>query len=139
MTTVVNITRQTVLTAQRDFKSDDFVSGTPKALVYTKPGTRILRGFVDITSAFQGTSTITLSIGDTSTATPDVDRWKTAFDIKSTGLTAITAPQTNSILDAAEAITATVTAGGTLTAGAGRLVLEFIEENRATEFHPYRG
>jgi hypothetical protein len=117
MTTQVNVTRQTELTATRDFTYDDFESGVAKPLIYLKPSTRILRGWVDITEAFQGSSTITYTVGDTEGTTPDVDRWLTSTNAKATGLTALLAPLTDSVIDTAEALTMTITAGASTTCG----------------------
>jgi hypothetical protein len=142
-TTAVNVTRQTVLYAERNFTSDDFAAnaaGHTKPLIYLKPGTRILRGAVDITTAFQGSGTITASVGDTEGSTPSVNRWKTAYNVKATGITPLVASLADSDLVAAEGITLTVASSGTLTGGAGRISIEFIESpNRSTEFNTYRG
>jgi len=140
MTTQVNVGRQTVLSADRDFTYDDFVSGTAKVMIYLKPSTRILRGWVDITTAFNPSGNCTYTVGDTEGATPDVDRWLTSTNAKATGLTALLAPLTDSVIDTAEALTMTVTvASGTVTAGAGKLHIEYIEEGtRTTEFFTRR-
>jgi hypothetical protein len=136
MTTNVNVNRQTILVAEREFSFDDFVSGVAKPLIYLKPGTRILRGWVDITTAWVST-TASLTIGDT--AANDVDRWKTATDVKVAALSNLLAPLAKSTIDTAEAVTGTVTVTGTATAGAGVLHIEYTESSRSTEFHTYRG
>lgn len=139
MTTQVNVTRQTVLAADREFTYDDFVSGTAKPLIYLKPGTRILRGWVDITTAFNPSGNCTFTVGDTEGATPDVDRWLTSTDAKTAALTALLAPLKDSVIDTAEALTMTVTvASGTVTAGAGRVHIEYVEGARSTEFFTRR-
>ena len=140
MTTSVNVGRQTVLVAERDFTYDDFVSGVAKPVIYLKPSTRILRGWVDITTAFNPSGNCTFTVGDTEGATPDVDRWLTSTNAKATGLTALLAPLTKSVIDTAEALTMTVTvASGTVTAGAGKLIVEYIEDNvRVTEVNTRR-
>lgn len=132
MTTEVNVLRQTVLSAERSFTYDDFTSGTAKELIFVKPGTRILRGWVDITTAFQGSGTITMEVGDTET--DDVNRYLTSTNVKTAALTALVAPITASEIATPEAITGTLTASGTITAGAGKLHIEFVEASRSTEF-----
>lgn len=136
MATKVNVTRQTVLTAEREFSFDDFTSGVALPLIHLKPGTRILRGWVDITTPWNST-TASLTIGDTEAN--DVDRWKTATDAKVAALSNLNAPQASSVIGTAEAVTGTVTFTGTPTAGAGVLHIEYIEQTRSTEFHTVRG
>lgn len=139
MSTNVNINRQTILCAERDFDYTDFVSGTAKPLVYLRPGTQILGGFVDITTAWDSATSAAMTVGDTE-GTDDVDRYKTSFSIKSTGLTALVAPITTGIVETSEALTATVTVVGAPTTGAGRLVVWYIESGtRQTELNAYTG
>jgi hypothetical protein len=138
MTTQTNISRQTVLVAEREFSYDDFTSGVAAPLIYLKPGTRILRGWVDITTAWNPSGNATYEVGDTET--DDVDRWLTSTNAKSAALTALLAPLKDSTIDTAEAVTMTVTvASGTVTAGAGTLHIEYVEDTRSTEFNTYRG
>lgn len=141
MTTQVNVARQTVLVAEREFDLSDFVSGTPKPLIYLKPGTRVLRGFLDITVPFNSGSSDTISIGDTVGATPDVDKYMDATSVATAGIKDLAKlPVANGVIDTTEAVTATLTSVGTAaTGGAGRLVIEYIEDTRSTEFHTYRG
>lgn len=138
MTTSVNVNRQSVLSASRDFTYDDFVSGTAKPLIYLRPGTRILRGWVDITTAWVSASTNTYSVGDTE-GTDDVDRWLTSTNAKTAALTALLAPLKASTIDTAEAVTMTLTDGAAPTAGAGTLYIEYVEEPRVSEYNTYRG
>jgi hypothetical protein len=138
-TTSINTTRQSVLSADREFNFSDFTSGEAKPLIYVRPGTRILRGWVDITTAWNSGSTCTYTVGDTE-GTDDVDRWLTSTNAKSAALTALLAPLKDSVIDTPEAVTMTVTSAGTApTAGAGALHIEFIEEERSTELYTYRG
>src|SRR5574343_522535 len=137
-TTSINTTRQSVLSADREFNFSDFTSGVAKPLIYVRPGTRILRGWVDITTAWNSGSTCTYTVGDTE-GTDDVDRWITSTNAKATGLTTLTA-LTDSVIDTPEAITMTITSAGTApTAGAGVLHIEFTEAERSTEIYPMRG
>lgn len=142
MTTQVNVTRQTVLVAEREFDYTDFVSGTPKPLIYLKPGTRILRGFLDITTAFDSGATDTMDVGDTAGATPDVDKYLdgASDNVGTVGIKALAlAPITNGVIQTAEAVTVTYTGTDACSGGAGALVIEYIEDTRSTEFHTYRG
>ena len=137
-TTAIDTRRQSVLSADREFNFSDFTSGVAKPLIYVRPGTRILRGWVDITTAWNNTSSASMQVGDTE-GTDDVDRWLTATDAKSAVLTALLAPLKDSVIDTPEAITMTMTVSGTGNAGAGVLHIEYIEEERSTEINPYRG
>lgn len=137
-TTKISTGRQTVLSADRAFNFSDFTSGVAKPLVYVRPGTRILRGWVDITAAWNSGSTCTYEVGDTEA--DDVNRWLTSTNAKAAGMTALLAPLTNSVIETPEAVTMTVTSAGTApTAGVGVLHIEFIEAERTTELYPYRG
>ena len=135
MTTEVNINRQSVLCAIRDFNYTDFVSGTAKPLIYIRPGTIVLSLVVDITTAWNSATSDVITIGDTE-GTDDVDRYLTSTSIATTGRKAsVTLPLTNGEVETAEAITATWTGVGTApTAGAGRLIVTYIETDRSTEY-----
>ena len=135
--TTVSTGRQSVLSADRSFNYEDFTSGTAKPMIYVRPGTRILRGWVDITTAWNNTSSASMQVGDTE-GTDDVDRWLTATDAKSAALTDLLAPLKDSVIDTAEAITMTMTVSGTGNAGAGVLHIEYIEEPRVTELMTVR-
>lgn len=144
MTTSVNVNRQTVLVAEREFSYDDFTSATAKAMIYLKPGTRILRGYVDVTTAFNSSSADAITVGDT--VADDVDRYATVSDAQATGITAFGARTTGTTgvpsqtITTSEAVTMTWTGTGTApTAGAGLLYIEYVEDARQTEFHTYRG
>ena len=89
-TTAIDTRRQSVLSADREFNYEDFTSGVAKPLIYVRPGTRILRGWVDITTAWNNTSSASMTVGDTE-GTDDVDRWLTDTSAKSAVLTALLA------------------------------------------------
>ena len=140
MSTPVNINRQTVLYAERDFDFQDLPSGVAKPMIYLPAGSRILRGAVDITTAFNAETSTTITVGDTE-GTDDVDRYKAGINGKVAAITAFTAI-TDSVIDTAEAVTMTAThvdAAGDLDAGAGKLWIEYVVDNRTTELHAYRG
>ncbi len=138
----VNTLRQSVLYADRDFTLSDLTSGVAFPAIYLKPGTRILRGFVDITTPFNSSTSDTISVGDTE-GTDDVDRYLTASNVAHTGgLAKFTLPPlTDAVIGTTEALTITWTGAGTTaaTAGAGRVAIEYVEDNRQTELHTYRG
>lgn len=140
MATSIDVNRQTVLVAERAFTYDDFTSGTAAAMIYLKPGTRILRGFLDVTTAFASQYSDEISVGDTE-GVDDVDRYLVATDVTSTGLTSFSLPPiSDGVVDTAEAVTMTWTGSGTATtAGAGTLQIEYTEAERSTEYHTYRG
>lgn len=142
MSTQVNVGRQTVLVAERSFTYDDFTSGTAAPMIYLKPGTRILRGFIDITTAFNSQYSDAIEVGDTEGTTDDVDRYLVSTDVSSTGITEFSSltPVANGVIDTAEAVTIELTSSGTAaTAGAGVLHIEYVEDLRTTEYHTYRG
>lgn len=147
MSTAIDVGRQTVLVAKREFAYDDFVSATAKPVIYLKPGTIILRGYVDITEAFNSASADAIDVGDTFSGTNDEDRYtSSAIDAQATGVTALSARTTGTTgvpsqeITTAEAVTITWTGTGAApSAGAGLLVVEYIEDERTTEFHTYRG
>lgn len=146
MATAIDVGRQSVLVAKRDFTYDDFTSGTAKAMIYLKPGTTILRGYVDITTAFNSATADAIVVGDTYSSTDDVDRYVSSLDAQATGVTSFSARTTGTTgvpsqeISTAEALTMTWTGTGTAaSAGAGTIVIEYIEDERTTEFHTYRG
>lgn len=140
----VNTFRQSVLYADREFTRSDLTSGVPFPAIYLKPGTRILRGFVDITSPFGSASDDLISVGDTE-GTDDVDRYLTADDVAHDGGIVVfdRAPVADGVIGTTEALTITWTGTGdastVASAGAGRVAIEYVEDNRQTEVHTYRG
>jgi len=139
MSTNVNINRQTILCAERNFDYADFNSGVANPLIYLRPGTQILGGFVDITTAWNSATSAGMTIGDTE-GVDDVDRYKASFNIKATGLTSLVAPIANGVIDTSEALTGTVTVVGAPTQGEGRIVVWYIESGtRQTELNAYTG
>jgi hypothetical protein len=140
MTTTVNINRQTRLVAYRDFDSSDFTTAVAKNLIYLPNGARVLSGFVDVTTVFGGATggTHTIEVGDT-VGTDDVDRYLGSTSVASTALTALV-PVKNSVIPSGGAwVTATVTSNQTPTGGAGRLQVEYVVDDRVTEYEAYRG
>jgi hypothetical protein len=138
MSTPVNINRQTILYAERDFDFEDLPSGVATPMIYLPAGSKVLRGGVDIVTAFDSGTSDTLTVGDTE-GVGDADRYDSAIDAQAAALSTFGAVAGGTI-DTAEAITLTNTAVGTAaTAGAGTLWIEYVVDNRTTELHAYRG
>jgi len=137
--TAINVGRQTVLSAVRTFNYEDFADGVTVAAVHLKPGTRILRGWLDVTTAWDTGTTATLSVGDT--LADDVDKYLTATNCKATGITELDGtPVADGEVSTAETVTVTIAAVGTAaTQGEATLFVEYVESPRTTEFHTYRG
>lgn len=137
--TAINVGRQTVLSASRTFNYEDFADGATIAAIHLKPGTRILRGWLDVTTEWDTGTTATLSVGDT--LADDVDKYLTATDCKTADITAFDeTPVANGEVTTAEAVTVTIAAVGTAAEqGEATLFIEFVESPRVTEFHTYRG
>jgi len=136
----VNTFRQSVLYADRDFTVSDLTNGVAVPVIYLKPGTRVLRGFVDITTPFNSGTDDLISVGDTEA--DDVDRYLVADDVAHDGglVQFSLTPLTDGVIGTTEALTITWTGEGTAaTAGAGRVAIEYVEDNRQTEVHTYRG
>ena len=143
MAITVNINRQTRLVAYVDVTYADLTSGTSANAIHLPAGAMLLGGFVDITTAFSSSSSDVLDIGDTVASTPDDDKYSSSqITASSTGLTALTGTTaTDSRIPAGGAwITATWTGAGTAaTSGAFRLQVEYVVDDRVTEYHAYRG
>lgn len=138
--TPIETGRQSVLTATRTLApADEFESGVEQAVIYLRPGTRLLRGFLDVETAWD-TTTAAATIGDTNSG--DADGLLISTDLKVAALTPLAAfTSANGLFETPQAITATVTATGVAedSVGAATLVVEFIEVDRTTELYPYRG
>lgn len=145
MTTAVNINRQSVLSAFREVSFDDFTSGTAKNIIALEPGTWILRGYLDVTTAWNSETSDLVTIGDT-VGTDDVDRYITTASTTSLQAAARTAfstpPITSGWITAVnEWLTMTVTSvdgAGELDQGSAIVVIEYINLNRRTEYYPVR-
>jgi hypothetical protein len=135
----ININRQTVLCAYQDFDLSDLEDGVAVKAIHLPAGSRILRGFLDISEAFDSTTSDTLSVGDE--VADDVDKYLVATDVQSTGLTAfsLTPLTVGQIPSGGTWVTLSWTSGGgTPAAGKGRLQIEYVVDGRQTEFHPVR-
>lgn len=141
MTMQVNINRQSVLVAYVDIDVADIkASGTYNA-IWLSSGSRILRGFMDVAVVSDESGTYTVSVGDT--VADDVDKYLSATNGKSAAMTPLVP-----VGEAAAAIVpsggawVTVTSAaqnGDATAGRIRLQVEYVKDDRITEYEPYRG
>jgi hypothetical protein len=145
MTTKVNINRQTVLHAFREFDYQDFAAAATQNMIHVPDGARVLRGFLEVSTGFDdadGDGTHTISVGDTVGASPDVTRYLNATNAhRATALTALAkAPVKASIIPSGGAwVTLTKTSSKAATGGAGRLEIEYVMDTRVTELEAYRG
>ena len=140
----VDIRRQTVLVAKRDVTYDELVSGTAFNAIHLPAGSRVTGGFVDVTTALDPETSAVIDIGDTVGDTPDADRYSTSqINVAAAALTALSAPITGAVIPNGGAwitITPTIVdAAGDLSAGVIRLQVEYVQDDRQTEFHAYRG
>lgn len=142
MATTVNIARQTILVAERNFDFQDLPHDTAVPLIYIRPGTQILGGFVEVTTIWgpSGVTAATLAVGDDSAANTG-SRYASNINLKNAGVSSLTAPVANGVVPSNGAITARASyTGGTPTSGKGRIVVWYIESGvRQTELNPYMG
>lgn len=144
--TPVNINRQTVLHAQQDISFADFgsaKSGTVRA-IFLNPGTRLIRGRIEVTTPFNAETSYTLAIGDNLGTTPDVDKYKTAASAAATSIAEFTAPSLkDNVIPAGGAwitvTSAVVDVADELNAGEATLFIEYVEDGRVTEYNTVRG
>lgn len=124
--------RQYPMTAYVDFTFADLTSGSGIAAIDIPPGATVTGGGLLISTAFDSGTSDTMSIGDSGVTT----RYENAQDVKSAAgfwpltLTGYkyTVPDTIDLLWTA--------VGTAATAGAGRLIVEYIMDNRANEVVP---
>lgn len=143
MSITVNINRQSPLVAYIDIDVADIKASGSYNAIFLPAGARVIGGFLDVKVAANDSGTYTLSVGDL-LGTPDVDKYLTATNGKSAALTALSAP-----LGAAAAgvipsggtwVTVTSAAqNGDSSAGSIRLQVEYVIDDRVTEYEPYRG
>ncbi len=118
--------RQTPKVAIADFTYADFVSGTGKAAVRLPANAIVIGGYLAISTAFNSGTSDTMTVGDATTA----NRYKAGINAQTAALTALV--PTGFKLTAAGDVLITNTAVGTaISAGAGRLVIQYIVTTRA--------
>ena len=138
----VNIKRQTRLIAYRDIDFADQTTAVTMNAIHLPAGARVLSGFIDVTTANDSGTSAVVDVGDTVGSSPDVDRYSsTPVDVSSAALIALDGPITSAVIPNGGAwITVTPTFVGTAaTEGAYRLHIEYVVDERQTEFHAYRG
>jgi hypothetical protein len=155
MTTQVNINRQTVLLADIDIDRADFgvlaanVEKTVQFGIHLPAGARMIGGWLDTivaaNTAGASTATFTIDVGDTA-GSDDTDRYTASpIDVKTTGIDALTVPGDAKIPTGGAWITLTAlenptgVGAATATAGQWKLMIQYMVEDRVSEYNAYRG
>lgn len=144
MAITVNINRQTRLSAYVDFTIADIKPAGTFNAIHLPAGAVVLGGFLDVLQDVNAGTSYTLSVGDSVGSSPDVDKYLVATDVNGTNAKIVKftlPPKTNGAIPAGGAwVTVTgVSAGTEETEGRFRLSVEYIVEDRVTEYEPYRG
>lgn len=109
-----------------DFTYDNFTSGTAEVAIDLPDNSIVAGGFIVIDTAFNSATSDTLTVGDAL----DDDRYATGVDGQAAALTALTL--TGYTHTTTKQITIKWTGVGTApTAGAGRLVVEYVMNDKA--------
>lgn len=122
-------TRQYPLVANASFAFGDFTSGVGAAVFALPQNAVVTGGQVIIDTAWDSATSDGLEVGDAG----DDNRYLTSTDAQSAARTALV-PTGYQVTNANRNILVEITsAGGSLSAGAGRIQVEYIVEGRATE------
>lgn len=129
MTDIRSVERQSVISTNPiAFTFEDLVTAVAKAAADVPPGSIIVGGMVIVDTAWDTTGAATVDVGDASVS----DRYASAVDLKTPGLTALSLTgYTHANIDTI-ALLASLAANDA-TAGEGRLILQYITDGRATE------
>lgn len=129
MTTAINHGRQWLLVAEQQFDFSD-LDVAPSALTITLPrGAAVVRAGIFVETVFGAGAAMAVGItGTTDLYVSALDLHAVAYTAFSTGLAVKTSGETIILTPDTEAIAAT--------AGTGRLVIEYIIEERANEVQP---
>lgn len=120
-----NDARQRVMSCFVDVGFADLASGVAEEAIQLPANSVVVGGFVDVTEAFNSLTSDSLAIGDAGS----VGEYAAAIDLKAAGVTALTVTgKENPVITE---LLATVTSVGTPTAGAFRVVVNYIATNRA--------
>ena len=124
MAITLNPARQTALVAEVSFSWADLTANTGEAAINLPSGAVVTGGAFIVDTAVTGTGTNTVKVGDST----DDDRYKTGGSATAAlSVTGFRYPNGGSVL-------ITLNSGSTsITAGAGRLVVEYIVEGRSNE------
>jgi hypothetical protein len=141
-----NINRQTRLHAYVDFTIADIGAGASGShnAIHLPAGARLLSGFLEVTEDTNDGDALTVSVGDSVGTTPDVDRYLAATSVNATGTKVVPftlTPVKGAVIPAGGAwVTVTVAAvDGDADEGTFRLGVDYVVEDRVTEYEPYRG
>ncbi len=120
--------RQAPAVAVVDFTYEDFgASGTIEAAIDMPAGAQVIGGDITISEAFNSSVSDTLTVGDVTVT----DRYKAGINGQSTARTALI-PTGFEITSTQKTIGIKWTGSGDApTAGAGRLVVEYVQNGRA--------
>lgn len=122
----ISASRQAPLVAIQDIAYDDFESAVAAAVSEIPGNGVVIGGFIVVDTAWNSVTSDTFILGDDD----DDNRYLNAVDMQSTGVTELTI--TGYKHTTAEDLLATWTGVGTApTAGAGRLVIEYVVEGRS--------
>jgi hypothetical protein len=122
-------TRQSPLVAIASFVYTDFTSGVGVPVAALPQGAVVTGGYLIVDTAFDGSSTVAADVGDAGTA----NRYESAQDVKSGADIWALTPTGYSVVNANRNVLLEITAGGTITAGAGRIIVEYVVDGRSTE------
>ena len=124
--------RQFPLVAHQDFDLSELTSGSAIAAVKVPAGARVIGGGVMIDTAFDSATSDVMDVGDGD----DDDRYSaTPIDVSAAGYTALDI--TGYKYTTTDFIDLIWTGAGTAaTEGAGRLIVEYIIDNRTNEVMP---
>lgn len=120
--------RQEVISAAVAFAVADMgaMNGNDVAAIELPEGAVLLSGVVIIDTAFDGTTSDTLTVGDVA----DPDRYVAGVDAQAEALTALV-PTGLELTTPTDITIAITNVGGVATAGAGRLIVEYVVNGRS--------
>lgn len=126
-----NVGLQYPLVGFQTFALSQLTAGSGVGAIKLPAGARVIGGELVITEVFNSTSTDTISVGDSGSAT----RYLGATNVRATGRTALV-PTGYKTTAPADVLLTWASGGGTPTTGAGFLTVMFIMDGRANEVVP---
>ena len=126
-----NVGTQYPLVATQAFELSQLTAGAGTAAIKLPAGARVIGGNLIVTEVFNSTSTNTISIGDSGSAT----RYLGATSVRSLGLTALV-PTGYKHTAPTEILLTWASGGGTPTTGEGILNIMYIIDGRSNEVVP---
>ena len=129
MTISVPDTRQYPLVAYAEFTFADLVSGVASKLVELPLGAVVTGGYYIIDTAFDSGTSDAITIGDAD----DVDEYHADADAQAAVVSALTVTGIEVTADNTAVNIILTSVGTAATAGAGRLILEYVVPTRSNE------